>query len=100
MRNNLKVGALIKSRFFTAFVIDVVSYKEYKNTDDGWFKEGRDESYWMCGGDDMMICLHTLYDNRKYMPAHGARTWLPESELRLHTDIELGKDRWEVFGSS
>ena len=100
MKKNLKVGSLIKSRFFTAMVVDVITYDEYKNTDDGWFKEDTGESYWMCVGNDMMVCLQTLNDKRKYMPGSGATTWIPETELQVHTDIERGRDRWEVFGSS
>jgi|TARA_R110002020_G_scaffold429133_2_gene638646 hypothetical protein len=100
MEKNIKVGSLIKSRFFTAIVTGVVTYDEYKNTDDGWFGGGDAESYWLCADDDLMICLQTLHDKRKYMPLAGATTWMPETEMRLHIDIERGKDRWEVFGNS
>ena len=100
MKKNIKVGSLIKSRFFTAIVTGVVTYDEYVNTDHCWFEEGDGDSYWVCADDDLMICLQTLHDKRKYMPRDGATTWIPETEMRLHVDIERGKDRWEVFGDS
>ena len=99
MEKEYKVGSLIKSRFCTSMVVSVITYDEYKNAD-GWYRDGKDESYWMCVGNDKMVCLQTLHDKRKYMPKSGATTWIPETELQLHTDIELGKDRWEVFGGS
>ena len=37
MKKDIKVGSLIKSRFFTAIVVSVITYEEYRNTDSGWF---------------------------------------------------------------
>ena len=100
MKKDIKVGSLIKSRFFTAIVVSIITYEEYRNTDSGWFLHSDEESYWACVNDDLMICLKPLPDKRKYMPRDGATHWIPETEMRLHTDIERGKDRWHVFSSS
>ncbi len=100
MKKDIKVGSLVKSRFFTAIVVNIVTYEEYRDTDYSWFLHSDEESYWACVNNDLMICLKTLHDKRKYMPRLGAIHWIPEAEMRLHTDTEHVKDRWEVFSSS
>ena len=94
-----KIGALIKTKWSTCMIIQIISYEEYINLE-------LDNSFWAAPATDDMICIEVLHDKRKKWPVlpkgHFLENtfWIPAGELYFRADVKAGGDRWEVFGGS
>tara|TARA_A100001515_G_scaffold63447_1_gene50283 strand:- start:6802 stop:7143 length:342 start_codon:yes stop_codon:yes gene_type:complete len=103
MNCEIKLGTLIFTKWSTCMIVQIKEFCDYVKEDSADGRMKNSSSFWnLTRNDDLMIHVQILSDRRKPLrnSTFSKTFWIPESELKIHTNNSDEDGGWRVVNSS